>query len=241
MWARTRLVGDAQRRHAAALDWRRLGRSVDLAAWRKPRRRDGFEREPTGPLVPEFHGNPCADGSSTRREAGCHARSCTRPCARRSWLVRLEPTRPQRSICSRRISFACSRSCEWRHVSACRSVISSRSPCCTTTRARRSRITSTSSIRNLPTYAEEIAQRGQRVVTFLVYLNDDYGGGETAFPRLGISHKGRRGEGLFFVNALARRRRRRAHLPCGQNACERREMDHFAVRARPRRFLTTKT
>ena len=28
---------------------------------------------------------------------------------------------------------------------------------------------------NLPTYAEEIAQRGQRVVTFLVYLNDDYG------------------------------------------------------------------
>jgi prolyl 4-hydroxylase len=56
---------------------------------------------------------------------------------------------------------------------------------------------------NLPTYAEEIAQRGQRVVTFLVYLNDDYGGGETAFPRLGISHKGRRGEGLFFVNALA--------------------------------------
>jgi prolyl 4-hydroxylase len=55
---------------------------------------------------------------------------------------------------------------------------------------------------NLPTYAEEIAQRGQRVVTFLVYLNDDYGSGETAFPRLGISHKGRLGEGLFFVNSL---------------------------------------
>jgi prolyl 4-hydroxylase len=56
---------------------------------------------------------------------------------------------------------------------------------------------------NLPTYAQEIAERGQRVVTFLVYLNDDYGCGETAFPRLGISHKGRLGEGLFFVNALA--------------------------------------
>jgi prolyl 4-hydroxylase len=53
-----------------------------------------------------------------------------------------------------------------------------------------------------PDYAQEIARNGQRVVTFLVYLNDDYDGGETAFPRLGFSHKGRRGEGLFFVNAL---------------------------------------
>jgi len=56
---------------------------------------------------------------------------------------------------------------------------------------------------NLPTYEQEIAERGQREVTFLVYLNDDYEGGETAFPRLGISHKGQCGEGLFFVNALA--------------------------------------
>ncbi len=54
----------------------------------------------------------------------------------------------------------------------------------------------------LPGYAQEIAERGQREVTFLVYLNDDYEGGETAFPRLGLSHKGQRGEGLFFVNAL---------------------------------------
>lgn len=55
----------------------------------------------------------------------------------------------------------------------------------------------------VPNYAEEIAERGQRIATFLIYLNDDYEGGETAFPRLGFSHKGRRGEGLFFVNALA--------------------------------------
>ena len=55
---------------------------------------------------------------------------------------------------------------------------------------------------NIPNYAQEIAQQGERVVTFLVYLNDDYGGGETAFPRLGISHKGHRGEGMFFVNAV---------------------------------------
>ncbi|MEJ0007438.1 MAG: 2OG-Fe(II) oxygenase [Steroidobacteraceae bacterium] len=53
-----------------------------------------------------------------------------------------------------------------------------------------------------PDYAQEIARNGQRVVTFLVYLNDDYEGGETGFPTLGFTHQGRRGEGLYFVNAL---------------------------------------
>ena len=53
---------------------------------------------------------------------------------------------------------------------------------------------------NLPSHAQEIAEKGDRIVTFLVYLNDDYRGGETAFPHLGINHKGSRGEGLFFVN-----------------------------------------
>jgi prolyl 4-hydroxylase len=56
---------------------------------------------------------------------------------------------------------------------------------------------------NVPDYEQEIARRGQRVVTFLVYLNDDYAGGATEFPEVGVSHKGRRGEGLFFGNALA--------------------------------------
>ncbi len=54
---------------------------------------------------------------------------------------------------------------------------------------------------NLPSYREEIAEKGDRVATFLVYLNDDYGAGHTAFPRLGVDHKGTRGEGVFFVNA----------------------------------------
>jgi prolyl 4-hydroxylase len=54
---------------------------------------------------------------------------------------------------------------------------------------------------NLPSYAQEIREQGDRVVTFLVYLNDEYHGGETAFPRLDLSHKGSRGEGLFFVNS----------------------------------------
>lgn len=54
----------------------------------------------------------------------------------------------------------------------------------------------------VPGYEQEIASKGQRVVTFLVYLNDNYGDGETEFPQLAIRHKGQRGEGLFFVNAL---------------------------------------
>lgn len=56
---------------------------------------------------------------------------------------------------------------------------------------------------NVPNYEQEIAARGQRIVTFLIYLNDDYEGGETQFPELSISHKGRSGDGLYFVNALA--------------------------------------
>jgi prolyl 4-hydroxylase len=54
-----------------------------------------------------------------------------------------------------------------------------------------------------PDYPGEIARNGQRLVTFLLYLNDDYDGGETDFPDLKISYKGRTGDGIYFVNALA--------------------------------------
>jgi hypothetical protein len=53
-----------------------------------------------------------------------------------------------------------------------------------------------------PGYAENIRRFGHRIVTFLVYLNSDYAGGETVFPRLGLTHSGRQGEGLLFVNTL---------------------------------------
>jgi prolyl 4-hydroxylase len=52
-------------------------------------------------------------------------------------------------------------------------------------------------------YAGELARNGQRIITFLVYLNEEYEGGETDFPQLGIVYKGRRGDALYFVNALA--------------------------------------
>ena len=54
-----------------------------------------------------------------------------------------------------------------------------------------------------PRYAEQIARRGDRVVTFLTYLNDNYEGGETEFPELGLRHRGTQGEGLYFVNVDA--------------------------------------
>ena len=53
-----------------------------------------------------------------------------------------------------------------------------------------------------PHYDEEVTAKGERIVTFLLYLNDDYDGGRTEFVNLGIAHKGQCGEGLFFVNAL---------------------------------------
>ena len=52
-------------------------------------------------------------------------------------------------------------------------------------------------------YAQELARNGQRALTFLIYLNDDYEGGETIFPTLQLSHKGHRGQGFFFVSASA--------------------------------------
>ncbi|HEY3777604.1 MAG TPA: 2OG-Fe(II) oxygenase [Rhizomicrobium sp.] len=52
----------------------------------------------------------------------------------------------------------------------------------------------------VPGYARDLAANGQRVATFLLYLNEEYEGGETAFPTLGWQHKGRRGDALLFWN-----------------------------------------
>lgn len=49
-------------------------------------------------------------------------------------------------------------------------------------------------------FAQEVHRLGQRAVTFLIYLNDDYEGGPTAFPRLDWSFKGKAGDALAFWN-----------------------------------------
>ena len=51
-----------------------------------------------------------------------------------------------------------------------------------------------------PVYARELAERGQRSHTFLIYLNDDYSGGETRFTRIELDHRGACGDALLFRN-----------------------------------------
>ena len=51
-----------------------------------------------------------------------------------------------------------------------------------------------------PGPAKDVAGRGQRVLTFLICLSEDYDGGETDFPALGKRWKGRKGHALFFWN-----------------------------------------
>jgi len=53
---------------------------------------------------------------------------------------------------------------------------------------------------SVPAYAREVATSGQRALTVLIYLNDDYEGGHTAFPRLGRAFRGAKGDALVFWN-----------------------------------------
>jgi prolyl 4-hydroxylase len=54
-----------------------------------------------------------------------------------------------------------------------------------------------------PDLARELAARGQRSATFLIYLNDGYEGGATQFPRLSWQYRGGRGDALLFSNVDA--------------------------------------
>jgi hypothetical protein len=51
-----------------------------------------------------------------------------------------------------------------------------------------------------PGAAKDVAERGQRVLTFLISLNNGYEGGETEFPVLGRRWKGGTGNAIFFWN-----------------------------------------
>lgn len=46
------------------------------------------------------------------------------------------------------------------------------------------------------------AEANQRILTVLVYLNEEYEGGETMFVRTGLRFRGKRGDALLFRNAL---------------------------------------
>lgn len=54
-----------------------------------------------------------------------------------------------------------------------------------------------------PGMQEYIEAFGQRVATFLVYLSDDYDGGETEFTEVNFKFKARKGDALMFLNVDA--------------------------------------
>ena len=54
-----------------------------------------------------------------------------------------------------------------------------------------------------PGHAADLARKGQRAQTLLIYLNDGFEGGETDFPVLGLTFKGRKGDALTFTNVQA--------------------------------------
>lgn len=64
--------------------------------------------------------------------------------------------------------------------------------------------------------ADEIARNGQRVATILIYLNEEFDGGQTSFPRLGIDHRGKTGDALVFgsVDSAGRPDPRSQHAGC---------------------------
>jgi hypothetical protein len=52
-----------------------------------------------------------------------------------------------------------------------------------------------------PTFQDELARGGRRAATFLIYLNDEFEGGETALLELKWQYRGRPGDALFFRSA----------------------------------------
>ncbi|MEJ0037642.1 MAG: 2OG-Fe(II) oxygenase [Gammaproteobacteria bacterium] len=68
---------------------------------------------------------------------------------------------------------------------------------------------------NAPDYEQQLREQGQRMITFLLYLNDDYTGGETTFPKLDIVNRGVPGDGLYFINAHEDRSADRTMLHTG--------------------------
>jgi len=51
-----------------------------------------------------------------------------------------------------------------------------------------------------PAYRADLANFGQRIATFLIYLNEGYEGGETSFPEIGLNFRANQGDALFFAN-----------------------------------------
>lgn len=187
----------------AARSWRELGRSVDLAAWCTPGTATDLSESPLVRSYPSFATEAVCRWLIDRAR-GRLSRALVYEAVRKEVMAR--PTRTNTAAAFNMVEtdFVCV--LVQLRMAACLGIpFRQFEPITVLHYDEGEEITDHFDFvdPHLPSYAQEIAQHGQRVVTFLVYLNDDYRAGETAFPRLGISHKGRTGEGLFFVNALA--------------------------------------
>jgi hypothetical protein len=49
-------------------------------------------------------------------------------------------------------------------------------------------------------YGKDTGYLGDRIVTFLLYLNDDFDGGELDFPKAGFRRKGAKGDAIYFAH-----------------------------------------
>ena len=81
---------------------------------------------------------------------------------------------------------------------------------------------------------EEIARNGQRVLTVLIYLNEDFEGGGTSFPRLQLNHRGKTGDALVFasLDAAGRPNPQSQHAGCAPTKGEKWVFSQW-VRDRP--------
>jgi predicted 2-oxoglutarate/Fe(II)-dependent dioxygenase YbiX len=70
-------------------------------------------------------------------------------------------------------------------------------------------------------YGQNGAYKGDRIATFLLYLNDDYDGGELEFPHVRLRHRGKAGDGVYFAhvdpNGVPDRMSLHAALPITRN------------------------
>lgn len=70
-------------------------------------------------------------------------------------------------------------------------------------------------------YGQGGTYKGDRIATFLLYLNDDYDGGELEFPKVGLKHRGKAGDGVYFAhidaNGVPDRNSLHAALPITRN------------------------